>query len=46
MSIEEFLARMDAELDFRINDVDMTTLRHLDERDYGDSSSFPVYSGR
>lgn len=38
--------RTNADLDFTIGDVDMQTLRDLDERDYGDSSAFPVYSGR
>ncbi|MFE5566592.1 aldo/keto reductase [Amycolatopsis japonica] len=35
-----------AQVDFVITDQDMDTLRNLDERDYGDSSAFPVYSGK
>ncbi len=35
-----------ADIDFVISDDDMTTLRQLHERDYGDSSAFPVYSGK
>lgn len=38
--------RSNAEVDFVISDEDMTTLRQLHERDYGDSSDFPVYSGK
>ncbi|RNI17963.1 aldo/keto reductase [Flexivirga caeni] len=34
------------QIDFVISDEDMTTLRELDERDYGDSSAFPVYGGK
>lgn len=35
-----------ADIDFVISDDDITTLRELHERDYGDSSAFPVYSGK
>ncbi|MGV9293901.1 aldo/keto reductase [Amycolatopsis sp. NPDC003676] len=35
--------RSNAQVDFVISDADMDTLRNLDERDYGDSSVFPVY---
>jgi diketogulonate reductase-like aldo/keto reductase len=35
-----------ADIDFVVSDDDMTTLRQLHERDYGDSSAFPVYSGK
>ncbi len=35
-----------ADIDFVISDDDITTLRQLHERDYGDSSAFPVYSGK
>ena len=38
--------RTNADLDFTISDEDLQTLRDLDERDYGDSSAYPVYSGR
>jgi diketogulonate reductase-like aldo/keto reductase len=38
--------RSNAQLDFLISDDDMNALRDLDERNYGDSSAFPVYSGR
>lgn len=37
--------RSNAQLDFTITDEDMTALRTLDERDYGDSSAFPFFSG-
>lgn len=37
--------RSNAALDFSISEDDMATLRALDERDYGESSVFPVYSG-
>ncbi|MCP3425703.1 aldo/keto reductase [Rothia sp. AR01] len=36
--------RSNAQVDFEIAAEDMETLRTLDERDYGDSSAFPVYS--
>ena len=38
--------RSNAEVGFEIAGEDMETLRTLDERDYGDSSAFPVYSGK
>lgn len=38
--------RSNAQVDFVISDKDMNALRVLDERDYGDSSVFPVYSGK
>jgi diketogulonate reductase-like aldo/keto reductase len=38
--------RSNAQLDFEISAEDMDALRNLDERDYGDSSAFPVYSGK
>ena len=38
--------RSNAQVDFVISDEDMDALRDLDERDYGESSAFPVYSGR
>ncbi|WP_018599998.1 aldo/keto reductase [Mycobacterium sp. 155] len=38
--------RTNAEIDFTITDEDMQTLRDLDERDYGQASVFPVYSGK
>lgn len=38
--------RSNAELDFEISDDDMDALRDLDERDYGEHSVFPVYSGK
>ena len=38
--------RSNAEVDFEISDEDMTTLRDLDEKDYGEHAAFPVYSGK
>jgi len=38
--------RSNAEVDFTVSQEDMDTLRDLDERNYGQSSAFPVYSGR
>ncbi|HIW29261.1 MAG TPA: aldo/keto reductase [Candidatus Luteococcus avicola] len=38
--------RSNTEVDFEISDEDMAALRHLHARDYGDSSAFPVYSGK
>ncbi|SOC86725.1 Aldo/keto reductase [Curtobacterium sp. 314Chir4.1] len=38
--------RSNAAVDFVISDEDMATLQQLHERDYGDSSDFPVYSGK
>jgi diketogulonate reductase-like aldo/keto reductase len=38
--------RSNAAVDFVISDQDMHALQNLDERDYGDSRTFPVYSGK
>ena len=38
--------RANTEVDFEISDEDMAALRDLHARDYGDSSAFPVYSGK
>ncbi|MBM7366933.1 aldo/keto reductase [Gordonia hydrophobica] len=38
--------RANADVDFTISDDDMTALRDLNDRDYGESSVFPVYSGK
>lgn len=38
--------RSNAEVDFEISEDDMTALRDLHDRDYGESSAFPVYSGK
>ncbi|WP_270890013.1 aldo/keto reductase [Pedococcus sp. 5OH_020] len=38
--------RSNAEVDFEITPEDMTTLRDLRARDYGENSAFPVYSGK
>ncbi|MEY8567192.1 aldo/keto reductase [Corynebacterium sp.] len=38
--------RSNAEVGFEISAGDMEVLRKLDERDYGESSAFPVYSGK
>ena len=38
--------RSNAQVNFEIAAEDMETLRNLDERDYGESSAFPVYSGK
>jgi diketogulonate reductase-like aldo/keto reductase len=38
--------RSNAQVDFVISDEDMDALRSLDEKDYGESSAFPVYSGK
>ena len=38
--------RSNARVDFVISDEDMDALGNLHERDYGDSSAFPVYSGK
>lgn len=38
--------RSNAQVDFEIIDEDMATLKSLQAKDYGDSSSFPVYSGK
>ncbi len=37
--------RSNAELDFVISDEDMDILRNMQQRDYGEHSAFPVYSG-
>ena len=38
--------RSNAEVDFEIADEDVAALKGLHAQDYGDSSSFPVYSGK
>lgn len=38
--------KSNADLDFEISDHDMQLLQILQERDYGSSSAFPVYSGK
>jgi hypothetical protein len=38
--------RSNAQVDFTISDDDMDTLRGLQARDYGEHSTFPVYSGK
>ncbi len=38
--------RANAQVDFVISDADMHALRNLHAQDYGDSSVFPVYSGK
>jgi diketogulonate reductase-like aldo/keto reductase len=38
--------RSNADADFMISDEDMHSLRDLHERDYGNSSALPVYSGK
>jgi diketogulonate reductase-like aldo/keto reductase len=38
--------RSNAEVDFEISEADMDVLRGLHAHDYGDSSAFPVYSGK
>jgi len=38
--------RSNADVDFAISDDDMRALRAMRMRDYGDSSVFPVYSGK
>ena len=35
-----------ADVDFVISDEGMDALKKLDARDYGESSQFPVYSGK
>jgi diketogulonate reductase-like aldo/keto reductase len=37
--------RSNAQIDFVISETDMAALKDLHDRDYGDSSIFPVYSG-
>ena len=38
--------RSNAQVDFVISETDMAALQHLHHQDYGDSSAFPVYSGK
>ena len=38
--------RDNAQVDFAISDEDMAALRDLDDRDYGEYTAFPVYSGK
>lgn len=38
--------RSNARVDFAISEADMAALRDLHVQDYGESSSFPVYSGK
>lgn len=38
--------RSNADVDFEITEADMEALRTLHAQDYGDSSAFPVYSGK
>lgn len=38
--------RSNAAVDFEISEADMSALRDLHAQDYGDSSAFPVYSGK
>lgn len=38
--------RSNAEVDFEISEPDMATLQNLHAQNYGDSSAFPVYSGK
>jgi diketogulonate reductase-like aldo/keto reductase len=38
--------RSNAQVDFEISAEDMETLQQLTDRDYGESSDFPVYSGK
>ncbi|WP_440130348.1 aldo/keto reductase [Corynebacterium glyciniphilum] len=38
--------RSNAAVEFEISAEDMEVLRNLDEKDYGESSAFPVYSGK
>ncbi len=39
--------RSNAQVDFVISDDDMRTLRNMEQiRDYGDSGTFPVFSGK
>ena len=37
--------RSNAQLDFVISDDDMLALKNLEDKDYGEHSYFPVYSG-
>ncbi len=38
--------RVDADVDFVISDEDMETLKSIEDRDYGEYSFFPVFSGK
>jgi diketogulonate reductase-like aldo/keto reductase len=38
--------RSNAQVDFTISEEDMTALRELDAKDYGEHAVFPVYSGK
>jgi diketogulonate reductase-like aldo/keto reductase len=38
--------RANAQVDFEISDTDMHALLNLDDKDYGEHSYFPVYSGK
>jgi diketogulonate reductase-like aldo/keto reductase len=38
--------RTNAAVDFTISDEDLDSLRAMDQKDYGDYSMFPVYSGK
>ncbi|MCP3425233.1 aldo/keto reductase [Rothia sp. AR01] len=38
--------RTNAEVDFEITEADMTVLRDLKARDYGEHAAFPVFSGK
>ena len=38
--------RDNAQVDFVISNEDMAALRDLDDRDYGEYTAFPVYSGK
>ncbi|WP_019608931.1 aldo/keto reductase [Nocardiopsis sp. CNS-639] len=38
--------RSNAQVDFVISEADMSALRGMDARDYGEHSAFPVYSGK
>lgn len=38
--------RANARVDFVISDEDIDALRNLDQKDYGEHSAFPVYSGK
>jgi diketogulonate reductase-like aldo/keto reductase len=38
--------RSNAQVDFVISETDMAALQNLHDQDYGDSSTFPVYSGK
>lgn len=38
--------RSNAQVDFTISDDDMAALQKVEDKDYGDSAAFPVYSGK